>query len=49
MRDPFAVVKDGQWLDKVQLEKLREEAKNTEGYYWSVINLLEDLLIRFFL
>jgi imidazolonepropionase-like amidohydrolase len=49
MRDPFAVIKNGQWLDKVQLEKLRKEAKNTEGYYWSVINLLEDLFIRFFL
>ncbi len=49
MRIPFAVVKNGQWLDKTKLEKLREEARNTESYYWSVINLLEDLLIRFFI
>jgi imidazolonepropionase-like amidohydrolase len=49
LRKPYAVVKNGQWLDQTQLEKLRIEAKNTQGYYWSFINLLEDLAIRFFM
>jgi len=47
MRMPYAVVKNGQWLDKTKLENLKIAAKNTQSYYWSVINLLEDLLIRF--
>lgn len=47
MSNPFVVVKNGQWLNKAKLEKLRVEAKNTESYYWSVINLLDDLLIRY--
>lgn len=49
LKSPYAVVKKGQWLDKVQLEKLRIEAKNTESYYWSVISLLEDLFVRAFI
>ncbi|WP_111980393.1 amidohydrolase family protein [Algibacillus agarilyticus] len=49
LRTPYAVVKSGQWLDKKQLKRLRIEAKNTDSYYWSIINLLEDLLIRFFI
>ncbi|MFT5295667.1 MAG: imidazolonepropionase-like amidohydrolase [Colwellia sp.] len=49
MRMPFAVLKNGQWLNKTTLENLKVKAKNTESYYWSVINLLEDILIRFFI
>ena len=49
LRNPYAVVKRGQWLDKEQLELLRIEAKNTDSYYWSVISLFEDLFLRFFI
>ncbi len=48
LSNPFAVVKNGQWLDSAQLEKLKVEAKNTNNYFWSVMSLIEDLLIRAF-
>lgn len=46
LRYPSAVIKNGQWLDKVALAQLKQAAKNTDSYFWSVINLLEDLLTR---
>ncbi|MFT5674096.1 MAG: hypothetical protein ACI808_000002 [Paraglaciecola sp.] len=46
LRNPAAVIKNGQWIDEKALAKLKIEAKNTDGYFWSVINLLEDLLTR---
>jgi hypothetical protein len=49
LKSPYAVVKNGQYIDKTQLKNLKIEAKNTDSYYWSVINLLEDLFKRFFI
>jgi len=46
LKDPYAVIKNGQWLSGETLEQLKVSAKNTSGYYWSTIRLLEDLLSR---
>lgn len=35
LKNPYAVVKNGQWIDKQALEKLKISAKNTESYFWS--------------
>ncbi len=47
LRNPYAVVKKGLWLDKISLDQLKASAKNTDSYFWSIINLIEDLLTRF--
>jgi len=46
LKAPVAVIKNGQWLDEKALEQLKSSAKNTDSYFWSVIGLIEDILIR---
>lgn len=46
LKKPFAVIKNGQWLDESALETLKTSAKDNDNYFWSVINLFEDLLTR---
>ena len=46
LREPIAVVKNGQWLSQQKLQALKETAKNTEHYYWTVIKLLESFISR---
>jgi len=46
LETPFAVIKNGQWLDEAKLKALKSSAKDNESYFWSVINLVEDLLTR---
>jgi imidazolonepropionase-like amidohydrolase len=48
LKSPYAVVKSGQWLTELQLEQLKQSAKNTQSYYWSVIKLLESQISRQF-
>jgi len=48
LKNPDAVVKNGQWLDKASLKELKNSAKNTDSYFWSWINLIEDLITRLF-
>ncbi len=47
LKTPYAVVKNGQWLNKAQLEALKDSAKNTNSYFWSVIGLIEDIITRY--
>ena len=49
LREPFAIVKNGQWLSQQDIRRLKDSAKNTKSYYWSVITLVEDLIDRQFL
>jgi len=46
LKAPIAVIKNGQWLGKTQLKKLKISAKDNDSYFWSFINLVEDLLTR---
>jgi len=46
LKQPIAVVKQGQWLSRHALEKLKQDAKNTQGYYWSFIAFADDLIDR---
>jgi hypothetical protein len=47
LNSPYAVVKNGQWLGENTLKKLKASAKNTDSYFWSLINFIEDLFFRF--
>ncbi len=44
LRRPLAVVKDGQWLDEEDLEKLRQSARNPSSTYLTMGRVLEFLL-----
>ena len=46
LRNPEAVIKQGQWLSKASLVSLKKSAKNHGSYYWGVIALLDDILER---
>ncbi|MCJ8319623.1 MAG: amidohydrolase family protein [Colwellia sp.] len=46
LKSPFAVIKNGQWLDEAKLKALKISAKDNDNYFWSFINLVEDLLTR---
>lgn len=45
LRDPIAVIKGGQFLDRDALERLRESARNPSGYYTTFGRLLEFMLL----
>ena len=45
LKQPTAVIKNGQYLNNETLQLMRDSAKE-QSYYWSVITLLEDLLSR---
>ena len=44
LRQPLAVIKDGQWLDKEDLEKLRQSASNPSSTYLTSGRVLEFIL-----
>ncbi len=44
LRQPLAVVKDGQWLDEETLERLRQSASNPSSTYLTMGRVLEFLL-----
>jgi len=46
LKQPYAVVKKGQWLSRNKLQQLQQRAKNTASYYWSLVRLFEDYLSR---
>jgi len=46
LKQPYAVVKKGQWLNENKLRQLQQRAKNTASYYWSLVRLAEDYLSR---
>jgi len=46
LQEPFAIVKNGQWLGRQELYSLRESAKNNMSYFWSALELLEDIRFR---
>jgi len=46
LKSPYAVIKNGQWLSRETLEQVKASAKNTSGYYWSTIRLLETFVSR---
>ena len=48
LRQPVAVVKNGQWLNQTDLAKLQLSAKNTENYFFSLMAFLDDLIERNF-
>jgi hypothetical protein len=46
LKNPKSVVKQGQWLSKTSLAKLKSSAKRHPAYYWSFIAFIDDILTR---
>lgn len=48
LKTPYAVLKNGQWLSKTQLEELKKSAKNHPNFWLTAAALIEDVVYRYF-
>lgn len=45
---PYAVIKNGQWLSREQLDELKESAKTHPSFWVTATLLIEDVIYRYF-